>query len=116
MDDNRTNKIDYIEFHATDIATTKKFYEQVFGWQFTDYGPNYTSFADGRINGGFAKAPVTHGAGALVVVYVDDLKAAEQKVKTAGGKIVKEIFSFPGGSRFHFTDPSGNELSAWHRE
>jgi hypothetical protein len=106
--------IDYIEFHATDIAKTKQFYGDVFGWKFEDYGPEYTSFADGRIAGGFCKGAVTAGAGPLVVIYVDDLEAAVLSVKAAGGRITKAIFSFPGGSRFHFTDPSGNELAAWH--
>ena len=111
----RDRKIDYIEFNAADIAATKKFYSEVFGWKFTDYGPDYTSFEDGRIAGGFAKGTVAP-AGTLVVIYVDDLRAAEQRVKDAGGKISKEIFSFPGGSRFHFKDVNGNELAVWHNE
>ena len=110
----RDRKIDYVEFHATDIAKTKQFYTEVFGWKFEDYGPDYTSFADGRIAGGFEKGTVTPGAGPLVVIFVDDLEAAEQRVKNAGGKITKETFSFPGGSRFHFADPSGNQLAVWH--
>ena len=108
-------KIDYIEFGATDIAATKKFYGDVFSWKFTDYGPDYTSFEDGRIAGGFAKGTVA-AAGTLVVIYVDDLAAAEKRVKDAGGRIVKETFSFPGGSRFHFADPNGNVLAVWHNE
>lgn len=111
---NRDRKIDYIEFSATDIERTKRFYGEVFGWKFEDYGPEYTSFADGRIAGGFYKGTVTPGAGPLVVIYVEDLEATVLSVKAAGGKITKEIFSFPGGSRFHFTDPNGNELAAWH--
>jgi uncharacterized protein len=111
----RDKKIDYIEFHATDIAATKQFYGEVFGWKFTDYGPDYTSFEDGRIAGGFAKGNISP-AGTLIVIYVDDLRAAEQLVKVAGGKITKEIFSFPGGSRFHFSDPSGNVLAVWHND
>ncbi len=108
-------RIDYIEFAATDIPGTKKFYSEVFGWKFTDYGPDYTSFEDGRIAGGFSKGNVAP-AGTLIVIYVDDLKAAEQRVREAGGKITKDIFSFPGGSRFHFSDPNGNVLAAWHEE
>jgi len=107
------SRIDYIEFPATDIAQTKAFYVQVFGWKFTDYGPGYTSFEDGRLTGGFSKErSVAHG-GALVVIYAHDLAATEAKVRDAGGKIVKPPFSFPGGRRFHFTDPSGNELAVW---
>jgi uncharacterized protein len=111
----RDRKIDYIEFGTTDITATKKFYGEVFGWKFTDYGPDYTSFEDGRIAGGFAKGTVA-AAGTLVVIYVDDLPAAEKRVRDAGGRIMKETFSFPGGSRFHFADPNGNVLAVWHNE
>lgn len=111
----RDNQIDYIEFPAADMSVAKQFYSAVFGWRFTDYGPHYTSFADGRMAGGFTEAPVTRG-GALIVIYVDDLAAAERRVKEAGGKITKETFTFPGGSRFHFTDPAGNELAVWHED
>jgi hypothetical protein len=106
-------RIDYIEFHATDIAATKTFYADVFGWKFTDYGPDYTSFEDGRLAGGFARAQNVTRGGPLAVIYAVGLEATETTVKAAGGAIVKEIFSFPGGRRFHFTDPSGNELSVW---
>ena len=107
------NRIDYIEFPATDIAKTKAFYEKVFGWKFTDYGPDYTSFEDGRITGGFSKEGKVAQGGPLVVLYASDLAGMEARVKQAGGTIVKDIFPFPGGRRFHFTDPSGNELAAW---
>jgi len=105
-------RIDYIEFPATDIARIKGFYTGVFGWKFTDYGPDYTSFDDGRLAGGFARSPAVRG-GPLVVMYTADLEGMEAKVRAAGGKIVKAIFSFPGGRRFHFSDPSGNELAIW---
>lgn len=111
----RDSKIDYIEFNASDIPHTKKFFADVFGWNFTDYGPDYTSFEDGRIAGGFRKGPVSP-AGTLIVVFVNDLPKAEKRVTDAGGKITKEIFSFPGGSRFHFSDPNGNVLAAWHQD
>jgi predicted enzyme related to lactoylglutathione lyase len=107
-------RMDYVEFPATDIPATKKFYGQVFGWNFEDYGPDYISFFDGRIAGGFTKdAKVAHDSGVLVVLYASDLEGTQQKVTAAGGKIVKAIFSFPGGRRFHFTDPNGNELAVW---
>ena len=106
-------RIDYIEFPATDVAKTKAFYERVFGWKFTDYGPDYTSFEDGRIAGGFTKEGKVAQGGPLVVLYAGDLAAMESKVKQAGGAIVKDIFPFPGGLRFHFTDPSGNVLAVW---
>jgi predicted enzyme related to lactoylglutathione lyase len=113
--DTATNesRIDYIEFPATDIAKTRAFYTGLFGWKFTDYGPDYTSFADGRLAGGFfTKDTVTPG-GALVVIFSSDLAGMQAKVQAAGGAITKEIFPFPGGRRFHFTDPSGNELGVW---
>ncbi len=104
---------DYLEFPATDIEETKRFYTQVFGWTFTDYGPEYTSFTDGRLNGGFAKAPEVTAGGPLVVLYGASLQEIEARIREAGGRIVREIFEFPGGRRFHFTDPSGNELAVW---
>lgn len=106
-------RIDYIEFPATDIAKTKDFYTGLFGWKFTDYGPDYTSFEDGRLAGGFYKKDAVVAGGPLVVLYSGDLAGILTKVQAAGGTIVKEIFSFPGGRRFHFTDPNGNELSIW---
>lgn len=107
-------RIDYIELPATRVADTKRFYEKAFGWKFTDYGPDYTSFEDGRLTGGFHKADrAAPAGGVLVVIFAVDLPAAEAKVRQAGGTIVKPVFSFPGGRRFHFTDPSGNELAVW---
>ena len=106
-------RIDYIEFPATDIAATKGFYNAVFGWNFEDYGPDYTSFFDGRLAGGFWTAPKVQAGGVLIVLYAANLEDIEAKVKAAGGAIVKPVFPFPGGRRFHFTDPSGNELAVW---
>jgi uncharacterized protein len=111
----RDNTIDYIEFDATDVAAAKKFYSEVFSWKFVDYGPDYASFEDGRLAGGFRKGNASPG-GTLIVIYVADLNDALRRVKEAGGQIVKEVFSFPGGSRFHFSDPNGNVLAAWHEE
>lgn len=106
-------QVDYVEFPATDLGKTKAFYSQVFGWKFQDYGPEYTSFMDGRLAGGFFVAPKAAAASPLVVIYAKGLEALEAKVKSAGGSIVKAIYSFPGGRRFHFTDPNGNELAVW---
>ena len=106
-------RIDYIEFGATDVAASKRFYVDVFGWKFTDYGPDYTSFDDGRITGGFRMVERANPGSVLVVIFAMDLAAAEAKVRAAGGRIVKPVFEFPGGRRFHFTDPSGNELAVW---
>jgi len=106
-------RIDYIELPATDVGATRLFYAAAFGWEFTDYGPDYTSFLDGRLAGGLRKAPKPEPGGVLVVIFAVDLAAAERRVREAGGTIVKPAFSFPGGRRFHFTDPSGNELAVW---
>ena len=107
-------QMDYVEFPASDIEATKRFYNSVFGWNFTDYGPNYTSFHDGRLAGGFTmSAKPVNGGGPLVVLYAKALEEARQKVVAAGGKIVVETFEFPGGRRFHFADPNGNELAVW---
>jgi predicted enzyme related to lactoylglutathione lyase len=105
------NQIDYVEFPAQDVAAVKQFYASVFGWQFTDYGPTYTSFSDGRLSGGFQADAANPKP--LVILYSKDLEASFAAVNAAGGRIVKEIFSFPGGRRFHFEDPAGNELAVW---
>jgi predicted enzyme related to lactoylglutathione lyase len=106
-------RIDYVEFAATDVAAVRGFYETVLGWKFEDYGPDYTSFSDGRLGGGFRKADTVNRGGALAVLYATDLAGTEAKIKQHGGTIVQETFEFPGGRRFHFTDPAGNELAVW---
>jgi predicted enzyme related to lactoylglutathione lyase len=106
-------QVDYIEFGASDIGRTKQFYQTVFGWQFQDYGPDYTSFQDGRLSGGFTKDAPVRPANPLVVIYATELEATEAKVTQAGGTIVRRTYSFPGGRRFHFSDPNGNELAVW---
>jgi uncharacterized protein len=106
-------RIDYIEFSVTSVADARRFYTEAFGWKFEDYGPDYTSFHDGRLGGGFRTAETVAAGGPLVVLYATDLTAAEARVRHAGGPIVREAFSFPGGRRFHFADPSGNELAVW---
>lgn len=105
--------IDYIEFPTVDINAAKSFYGNVFGWKFVDYGPEYTSFNDGRLDGGFRKDPEVLRGGPLVVIYSINLEQIRDKVRAEGGTIVQDIFEFPGGRRFHFTDPSGNELAIW---
>jgi len=110
------NQIDYIEFQAADLAATRIFFEQLFGWKFTDFGPDYISFEDGRIAGGFSrgdKRSTIESGGALVVFYHSNLEAVRQRVIDLGGRITADIFSFPGGRRFHFTEPSGNECAIW---
>ncbi|MGD8726797.1 MAG: VOC family protein, partial [Gemmatimonadales bacterium] len=92
---------------------TKKFYREVCGWEFTDYGPDYTSFTDGRLSGGFAAATEASVGGPLIVLYALDLEKTAISIAEAGGRIVREAFEFPGGRRLHFADPSGNELAVW---
>jgi predicted enzyme related to lactoylglutathione lyase len=106
-------RMDYVEFPSTDITATKAFYEKAFGWVFKDYGSDYTSFRDGRLAGGFNTAREVAKGGPLVVLYAVDLEAAVTKVKECGGQITAVPFAFPGGRRFHFLDPSGNELAVW---
>ena len=106
-------RIDYIEFATTDIEASKAFYHEAFGWKMTDWGPSYASFEDGRLAGGFTQADAVEAGGPLVVLYAVDLEAMAETVRAHGGTIVKEIFSFPGGRRFHFADPVGNVLAVW---
>ncbi len=106
-------RVDYVEFPAADMDRIKAFYSTVFGWEFTDYGPTYTCFNDGRLSGGFEKADTVAAGGPLVVIYAVDLAAVEASVAPNGGTIVRETFPFPGGRRFHFADPSGNVLAVW---
>ncbi|QBA65593.1 VOC family protein [Muriicola soli] len=110
MDDNH---ISYLEFKAKDLSGIKNFYTRAFGWEFTDYGPTYTSFSDSGVYGGFEKTDEPLINGVLVVLYHSDLEAAKLAITENGGTIVKDIFSFPGGKRFHFRDPEGNELAVW---
>jgi len=108
-------RIDYLEFPALDIAAIKRFYTRVFGWKFADYGPEYTSFHDGRLSGGFwhSAQVASPGTGVLVVIYAHDLQALLDRVVAAGGAVMRPPFEFPGGRRFEFTDPSGNRLAVW---
>jgi len=106
-------RIDYIEFPVTDIEEAKQFYGDAFGWSFQDWGDMYSSFQDGRLDGGFRKVDEVKPGGPLVILYAVDLEATEKKVAASGGTIVKEIFSFPGGRRFEFKDPAGHDLAVW---
>lgn len=109
-------KIDYIELPAADFDAVQAFYEKVFGWTFESYGEQYRAFSDGKLDGGFYKSTqtsTTEKGAALVIFFASDLEATEKAVIEAGGSIIKPIFSFPGGSRFQFLDPHGNELAVW---
>lgn len=113
---NEHEKINYIEFPSKDINVTKSFFSEVFGWSFVDYGPDYTAFSNAGIDGGFYKSSLsvaTENGSALVVFYSAALESTLSRIQNAGGAIIKPIFLFPGGRRFHFTDPNGNEYAVW---
>lgn len=109
-------KINYVEFPTKNMEASKSFFESVFNWSFTDYGPTYTAFTNQGVDGGFYQSNLTVSAetgSALIVFYSKDLDSTLSKVEAKGGVILKSIFSFPGGRRFHFTDPSDNEFAVW---
>ena len=106
-------RIDYVEFSTTDISSVKKFYGEAFGWEFQDFGPEYTSFKDGLMRGGFQKADSVTPGSPLIVLYAVNLEGLKAAVEAAGGTVTVDMFDFPGGRRFHFRDPVGNELAIW---
>ncbi len=111
-----SNKINYVELPARDLALNKVFFSQVFGWGFKDYGPEYAAFENAGLDGGFFQADFCsrpQSGAALVILFSDDLEGALNRVTSAGGRIEQEIFEFPGGRRFHFLDPCGNEWAVW---
>ena len=113
---NEHGTISHVEFPAKDIPATKAFFTQVFGWSFEDFGADYTAFSNQGVDGGFFKADLvssTENGAVLVVFYSQDLEATQTKIEQAGGTVVQPTFSFPGGRRFHFTEPSGNEFGVW---
>ncbi|WP_394201291.1 VOC family protein [Marinagarivorans algicola] len=111
-------KLNYVEFPANNLLATKAFFGQVFNWQFQDYSPRYIAFTHAGLDGGFYQSHAcshsVQGA-ALLVFYSHHLERSLDKIKAAGGVITKPIFDFPGGRRFHFTEPSGNEFAVWSR-
>lgn len=109
----KDNHINYVEFKAKDLEKIKEFYMASFDWTFTDYGPTYTAFSESGLEGGFEKTENEIIKGALIVLYHNNLDLIKNKIIEAGGKITKDTFSFPGGRRFHFVDPSENELAVW---
>lgn len=110
------DRIDYIEIPARDPRKAWDFFTALFGWAFEDYGADYCSFNDGRMSGGFYRSEsvvaVSDGA-PLIVFYQADLDEGSRKVEELGGTVTRDIYSFPGGHRFHFTDPNGNEYASW---
>jgi len=103
-------KLDYLELPGGDVPAAKAFYGAAFGWTFQDYGPAYAAFSEG-LDGGFDGDAGTDKP--LPVLFARDLEAMQARIEAAGGAIVKPIFAFPGGRRFHFRDPAGNELAVW---
>jgi len=110
---NKHHHINYIELQAEDLEAVKKFYSATFGWKFTDYGPDYAAFNDGTLDGGFERGKAKKGSAVLVIVYSENLEATLKNIKKNGGAITKQVYSFPGGRRFHFADPAHNELAVW---
>jgi predicted enzyme related to lactoylglutathione lyase len=110
----QTGKLDYLEMPATGgkLDRVKAFYSEAFAWSFTDYGPDYSAYSEG-LDGGFHTDATEGPAKPLPVLYSENLEETLAAVEGAGGAIVKPIFAFPGGRRFHFTDPAGNELAVW---
>lgn len=106
-------RLNYVELPATDIAKAKAFYEKAFGWSLTEFGPSYAGTTTGDVDLGLQADKAEAPKAPLAIVETKDLEAALKSVTAAGGKITKPIFAFPGGRRFHFTDPSGNELAVW---
>jgi uncharacterized protein len=108
-----TYKIDYIEFPSSDGASTRRFFADAFGWRFTNYGPTYDAIENAGIEAGIQAAPSEASTAPLAIVRTLDLEAAERAVTAAGGVITRPAFDFPGGRRFHFREPGGNELAVW---
>lgn len=116
MSTHQHEKINYVELPARDLEAVKAFFTQAFGWSFEDFGPDYTAFENEGLDGGFYRAEhtaVVSQGSALIIFYSQDLAQTEAKIKQAGGKILRPVFSFPGGRRFHFADPNGNEYAVW---
>lgn len=112
----RPNCIDHIEFRASsaeDLRRARDFHTSVFGWNYRMWGGEYCDTSDSGISSGINGSPEDTTTAPLPVIYTDDLAAAVDRVKNAGGTVTREVFSFPGGRRFHFRDPAGNDLAVW---
>ncbi|MCW8878468.1 MAG: VOC family protein [Kangiellaceae bacterium] len=110
------HKINYIEFPVQNIENTKAFFAKIFDWEFTDYGEDYCAINNASIDAGFYHSDLTMSSAngsALIVLYSDNLETTQNQVEQAGGKTIKPIFAFPGGRRFHFSDPNNNEFAVW---
>ncbi|HEY0309218.1 MAG TPA: VOC family protein [Acidobacteriaceae bacterium] len=111
-----SNKIAYLELPATDVAGLTKFYGELFDWTFQDYGPEYSAFTQAGLDGGINGEAASRTKAPLAVIETTDIEALEAKIREAGGKISAPIFAYPGGRRFHFVDPAGNELAVMQSE
>lgn len=112
-DPGMTEQIDYVELAVGDLPAAKSFYASAFGWEYTDYGPGYAGFDNAGLDGGLSGGEASGDTSPLVILKTDDLEEALARVEAAGGVITVPIFEFPGGRRFHFRDPAGNELGVW---
>lgn len=113
---NRTNQFDFIEFPARDIdqlRNARRFFSNVFGWTYKDWGDDYSDTTSSGLGSGINADPEHRPSYPLAIIYTADLESVREKVAAAGGIITKDIFSFPGGRRFHFKDPADNELAVW---
>lgn len=106
-------RLNYVELPVKDVAETKAFYETAFGWSLTDFGPTYAATLTGDVDIGLQADASEAPRAPLPILHVADLDAALRQVTSAGGRVSKSIFSFPGGRRFHCVDPSGNEIAVW---
>lgn len=116
--DHTHHEIDYVEFTVTDMDEAKLFYGTAFDWKFNDYGPGYAGIQkrQGGEAGGLRLDTEVSAGGPLVILYSDDLEATIEKVREAGGQVTQGPYEFPGGRRFHFADPGGNELAVWAKD
>lgn len=113
---NEHEKLNYVEFPCRNPQATREFFGAAFGWTFEEFGPDYCAFSGQGLDGGFYRSELystTLNGAALLVFYSEDLEATQAKVEAAGGQIEKPVFEFPGGRRFHFSEPSGNEFAVW---
>lgn len=111
-----TGKINYVEIPSKDLEVTKAFFASAFGWSFVDYGPEYVAIENAGLDGGFYKSDKIsspESGSVLVVLYSSEIETTAGRVTSSGGKVTQDIFDFPGGRRFHFVDPNGNEYAVW---
>ena len=109
----RNGCVDYVELPGGKLDDTRRFYAAAFDWRFVDYGPSYVAVENAGVDAGLQGDPAEAPAAPLVILWADDLEGALASVRDAGGTVTRPIFAFPGGRRFHFRDPAGNELAVW---